>query len=199
MRKVIPDSVYPYLKVQCGYIPETKLRTQWEILYWAKMEMLFRNIKPFLPDECNAIVDVGGGMSGIGLFLLDHYGSDCHVYVVDGEGEPKSVKHDEPFSSSVELMKFYEANGRPYGAVFVDSRSSILCDMRADLVMSFMAWCFHIPPKEYLKRVLEIKAGPAILDVRSGKRDWLAQLDVAFEHRGRAILTMPKFDRMVWE
>jgi hypothetical protein len=199
MHKVIPDSVYPYLKVQCGYIPETKLRTQWEVLYWAKQAMTFANIKPFLPDKCRSVVDIGGGMSGIGLFLLDHYGSDCTIYVVDGEGEPKSIKHDEPFSSSEELMKFYAKNGRPNGAVFVDSRSSILCDRPADLIVSFMAWGFHIAPEVYMERVAEIKVGPVILDVRTARPFWLEELDDGFETMGKAILNMPKFDRVVWK
>lgn len=198
MRFVIPDSVYPYLKVQAGYIPETRLRSQWEALYCAKIEMQYENIRPHLPAMCETIIDVGGGMSGIGLRLLEHF-PGATVYVVDGQGPPKSEFHDQPFSDPDALYEFYEANGQKDKAIWVDHRCSILSHDKADLITSFHAWCFHIPPEMYLQRVLEQRAGTVILDVRTGKPDWMTQLDKAFGSRGEAILCMPKHNRMVWK
>lgn len=193
----IPDLAYQYLRVQCGYLSHLTDRDEFERGYDEYLHELLSNILPHIPDHAVRTLDIGGGMSGIGLMLKAFYGWDLDHYVVDGLlDDPVVDTHDRTFSNVTALAEFYGTNGGlPVTGWSVHAQKFA---GPFDLVTSFASWCFHYPPEEYLDRV-QAAVGPGsviILDVRRD-RPWYGQLCRAFGE-GKVIHTLPKLERCVW-
>ncbi len=195
---LIPDLTRLYLRVQCGYIPQPCDDLTFDTRYRASLHKRFDNILPHLPFVADRSIDIGGGMSGIGLMLHAHYGPHLAHHVVDGLlDDPIVAKHAETFSSAPALSEFYYANGVQVTAIPPSTKS--FGPGKYDIVTSFAAWGFHIPPNVYLSRVKEVLADEAtvIIDVRRGRHDWVEEFQDAFG-QGAVVFELPKLVRYVW-
>lgn len=198
---LIPDLTRMYLRVQCGYVPQPKGQTdaEFDAAYKAALQERYDNIAPHLPDTARYTMDIGGGMSGIGLKFREKYGRDLHHYVVDGLLDPAFVEsHNSTFSSAPALAEYYFANGSPVTAVSPNTLNFGPC--RYDIVTSFAAWGFHIEPDVYLPRVVSSLADAytVIIDVRRGNHEWVEQFQDAFDASGTIIFSNQKLARYVW-
>lgn len=200
---VVTDRAYPYLRIQKGGIPAELARGAWEERYRQSLADDFAGIRPYLPERCNLVIDIGGGMGGIDILIARHYPSRWGplVRILDGVADkPVMSLHRETFSNTIAAEQFLRTNGV--------SRRTFLSPMsakteatpaKADLIISLGAWCFHLPPEEYMSYVMKAcQPGTVlILDVRKDKPEWRAAIGEPFPRRA-VILDRPKFERVVF-
>ena len=173
---VRPDH-FRYLYVQRGEVSDAYQYgfEKWKRAYEASLEAAVASMDRALPQDCRSILDVGGGLGGLGVLLGRRYPS-AGYWVLDGASdEPEVRKHRETFSNAVVAADFLRANGlTEFG--FYEPCDGF--DRKFDLVVSTAAWCFHIEPYVYLNRVMAALAPKAtvILDVRKSREDWIDDL-----------------------
>jgi len=195
---VITEAAWPYLVAQNGALDSLKRDRQlWTAAYKQKLLETYRNIEPWLPPLSAPVsLDVGCGMGGINILLAQHYGLEFTIALLDGEDDPPEMHlHRETFSNYEVASRFLIRNGVRNGCNANRTSGLVL-----DVVTSFGAWCFHLPPSLYLPWILE-RTRPSsrfILEVRSDKPEWREELDdrlnfVALIHEGR------KWNRIVYD
>jgi SAM-dependent methyltransferase len=177
----IDDRAEKYLRVQCGDIDnkwhaDDPDRTAWRAAYDERIERVFESMKPALPETCRSLLDIGGGLSGIGARLNKHYGGNVRVCVLDGKNALAYVdRHNQPFNNATVTQTFLRANG-VRNQDFYSPDDEI--NEPFDLIVSSQAWCFHIAPCVYLdmvKRTLR-PGGTFIADFRRGHPEWVVQV-----------------------
>lgn len=188
-RLCMPAAAWPYAQIQRGSLDHLRAnRAEWMAAYEAQLVSQFEAIQPWIPIASGAprILDIGGGIGGIDVLLSRHYQGRAGVNVCDGVADPPVVeRHAKTFNSMGATAEFLEANGVEFEDIL--SPSHFQDRARAwggtfDLVVSFGAWCFHIPPHEYLGAVRHVlrKGGVLIVERRLLKVDWRLHLQAAF-------------------
>lgn len=171
----------PYLHVQCGDIAHlVEHPAEWRIAYNARIENIYRSMLMVLPEKCEAILDIGGGLSGIGARLCAHYDGKPHVAVLDGKNALAVVnKHREPFNSATRTLSFLRQHGVKDRGFYAPGDE---IDRKFDLVISTQAWGFHFAPHVYLPRVVRAlnSRGTVIVDLRKSHPEWRDDLRTAF-------------------
>lgn len=202
MKFRIRKTVRKYLEVQRGGISHLVGKKGWEAAYEDSIEADFESIKPVLPTECRNLLDVGGGMSGLGIRLHRHYkatnpvlavdhkevkGDYPMIAVLDGLYDPPVVKkHWHTFNSSLVTRDFAADNGvSRCWYITPDEDLEEFKWSKFQLVVSTQAWCFHFPPALYMEKVklMTYPGAIIVLDVRIGK-DWMKELHANFEVLG---------------
>jgi hypothetical protein len=197
---IVSPEHFRYLLIQRGEVSDAYV-TQgfegWKQAYEASLRAIVRSMEPALPADARSILDVGGGLGGLGVFLSRRYPS-AGYWVLDGASDRAEVRsHSKTFSNAVIAADFLRRNGvTEFG--FYEPCDGF--DRTFDLVVSTAAWGFHIPPSEYLSRVREALAPHAtvILDVRSEKPEWFRELNAAFGD-GVILETGKKHTRCAWQ
>lgn len=177
----------PYLHVQCGDIAgliNCHPASVWLDEYNKRIETVYQSMLPHLPKTCSSILDVGGGFSGIGCRLVEHYRGGTvapALTVLDGVcTPPEVVRHNQPFNDAAKAVEFHRRNG-VFASRYIDPVAG-LDSYPVDLVISTQAWGFHIAPHVYLPSIVRALKRPAtlIIDVRNRHDDWNADLRNAF-------------------
>ncbi len=157
--------------------------------FYADLAAEFAELAPHLPNDAATIVDIGGGLGGIDIFLLDRYrASNSHLYLLDRDAISDEVKYffeAEPsaYNRFAATRRFLNDNGisdARFTLVDMD-RDPFPAALRADLVISLLAWGYHFPVQTYLDAVLDIlpSGGCLVVDLRKGT-DGIATLMKAF-------------------
>lgn len=183
-RLAIPPDAIPYLVKQRGAISDMRADTMaWLDAYADTLQSELRSIDSYLPDDCQSILDVGGGMGGIDILLSEEFSFQPDVTLLDGIGDPPEMTvHRRHFSNFQIACGFLCANGVPRPKIHSLDPDNLppRPPRYYDLVISFKSWCFHYPPGEYLDFIAAgCIAGETkiIVDVRREKRDeYLAAL-----------------------
>lgn len=178
---VIESDHLPYLQVQCGDIAHLiDSPVEWKIAYNARINNVYKSMLPVLPEKCDSLLDIGGGLSGIGARLCEHYNYDALVAVLDGKNTLAVVdKHREPFNNATKTQTFLRANGVRKQDFYSPTDE---VERHFDLVISTQAWPFHIGVNTYLPTVVRAlrKGGTLIVDVRKAHPEWMDQLKTSF-------------------
>lgn len=195
---IVEPQHFKYLALQRGGISDLRDDfVEWKQAYERALQADFDSMLPVLPPTARSVLDIGGGCSGIGVKLNQHYGGRMVVAVLDGVAAlPKVGRHNRPYNNATVTQHFLRVNG-VNDQLFYPPEAEIKATY--DIVVSTQAWCFHIQPDEYLSRVEDcVRAGSVIiLDVRTKHRDWFDELDDAFgEHR--VLLEREKWKRCAW-
>jgi SAM-dependent methyltransferase len=195
----IEDTHLTYLHVQCGDIAHLIGDDEaWRRAYNERIERVYQSMLPALPAECTGILDVGGGLSGIGARLCDHYYGIPRVAVLDGRCRPAEVvKHNEPFNNATYTSQFLRQNGVK-AREFFEPHDEI--PGKFDLIISTQAWCFHIVPHVYLPKISRALApgGTVIVDVRKAHPEWVRELGDAFGPVRHALVHAEKWVRYAY-
>lgn len=174
------SQIREYLEVQCGDIAHLIGQPGWRAAYDERIERVYRSMLPALPAKCESVLDIGGGMSGIGARIAEHYGYETLVAVLDGKNTLAVVdKHREPFNNATQTARFLKANGVRRHEFFAPDDE---IDRTFDLIISTQAWPFHIAPEVYLEKVKKAlrSNGTLIVDVRNAHPEWAGKLADAF-------------------
>jgi hypothetical protein len=198
---IVKPEHFKYLHIQRGEVSDAYKHgfDEWQRAYEASLEAIMGNIAPALPEACSNILDVGGGMGGIGICLSRRYPTAAY-WVLDGVDDAAEVRsHCKPFNNAAVASSFHRANG------VLNSRwvppSTTKFDVKFDLVVSFAAWGFHIIPGDYLDLVKSALAPHAtiVLDIRKTRPDWLSDLAAAFGRPSHVIERGKKHVRLAWQ
>ena len=152
-----------------------------ENLYYDDIKHEFNIINRYLPKKIETILDIGGGLCGIDVFLYNEYKKfRPHLYVIDrNEMSDKIFYFYEESSSSYNdfdcTRKFLMDNGVPEGDfTLIDINTDEFPEhISVDLVISLISWRFHYPIDTYLDKVRKVLStkGNLILDLRKDRDD----------------------------
>lgn len=174
---IIEPEHFRYLVIQHGSVSDQRHDLKaWKQAYENSLMELFSTIHPVLPENCETVLDIGGGLGGIDLKLVQHYGGKLHVSILDGLDCPADVQwHHKPFSNAKVAMDFHKKNGNENVSCCWPAPSP---PRKFDLIVSFAAYCFHIPPADYIDVVKESRheSTVCIFDVRKERPQYLLEL-----------------------
>jgi hypothetical protein len=196
---IIPDSAYPYLRVQKGEINHIEDRTSFEMAYNQGLQELLYQILPHIPTDIKSSLDIGSGMGGIDILLQQEFGHD--VYLLDaGKTPPVCIKHDIPFNDYEVVIKFFNANNSKIAGYNDPEFMGEFPIIKMDLILSVGSYCFHYSPLIYLDFVKASchKDTILIFDVRKRHIDWLEILCENFTEVA-VILESEKFTKRVFK
>lgn len=175
---IIEPKHFEYLVIQHGRVSDERHSfAKWKAAYLASLDSIFESFRSVLPERVGSMLDIGSGLGGIDVLLSRHY-DHPRIYLLDGLDDPPEVKsHHKTFSDSNVMLDFQRKNGTLYPC-----HTDVVPGTKLDLVVSFSAFAFHIPPTTYID---DLKASThdktrLIFDVRRTKEEWLAQLIHAF-------------------
>lgn len=202
----VSEEARAFLVLQKGNLWHLKDdREEWLEGYNRSMANTYGTIAPYLPEKCEALLDVGSGLGGIDIMINRHYGGGVHVELIDGVKDvPVLTSHIKTFNSMEVAERFHRENGGKYFD-YCDPEAArdvklwhtgSNAPLKKDLIISFGAWCFHFPPSMYLPYVRACcKPGTVlILDVRYDKIEWYEELVAAFG-QGKIIRAARKFNK----
>lgn len=172
------------------------------------IDSLFRDyhtLKPFLPEYCGSVLDVGSGLGGINIMISRHYEPmSLQVDLLDGaDDKPVVTLHRITFNSMAVAKDFLSKNGVLNVNTFTPDQvrsNEARPQHRYDLVISLGSWCFHYPPDTYLRFVKQYSHANTmiILDVRNEEATYWRQLMSVFREVGTA-WGRNKFRRVVFQ
>jgi hypothetical protein len=181
---------------------DPKLPAGWHVKYASRVHREFRELKPWLPRQVQAVVDIGCGFAGIDVLLARHFGPLCDVRLIDGNGQAPRRGGFEPAG-----LPWYDVQ---YGARFVRDNTGVIVTTAmvppeptpwpCDLLISLKSWGHHYPVGTYTdfaSRSLRC-GGTLIIDIRKGTDGAEALQDCSFVLRGRVGGTA-KTDRLCFE
>lgn len=196
----ISDEQFRYLSVQrCASEGHLLDRSAFEANYHREIFDVYESIAPFLPDECESLLDIGSGLGGIDAVLNKHFGGNVVVYPLDGlADDPQVESHSKTFNNREVTRDFLTANG--VSAFSYYTPQSLKPIVPFDLIVSFASYCFHYGPSVYLNFVKACARPGTVLifDVRRKNAEWFEILAREFKLVGHAA-EMPKFRRMIYE
>jgi hypothetical protein len=176
---IIEPKHFEYLVIQRGEVSDHRHNfNEWKHAYEESLAEILGNVEGHLPDRCAHLLDIGGGMGGIDVLLHRRFGGQTEVDILDGLADPPEVRsHARTFNNAAVALDFLKKNGVK-DAHYVWPRPPE--GRRYDLIVSFAAYCFHIPPTTYFDVLTQMsKPGTVfIFDVRASNTLWLEQLVV---------------------
>lgn len=191
---------FRYLEVQCGDIAHLAHDfDMWKDAYEDRIERVYQSMQSVLPQKATSMLDIGGGLSGIGARLNKHYDERLHVCVLDGKHTLAVVnKHAEPFNNATVAQNFLRLNGVRSQDFYEPGER--IPENAFDLIVSTQAWCMHIPPERYLEQVKKALRpnGTLIVDVRRNHPEWSAELCDAFGE-STLLACAAKWERLAFE
>lgn len=203
----IDQAHFEYLRIQRGEVSDAYSGADpfknWKKAYELSLRNIFDSIVPVLPTACARVIDVGSGLGGIDVLIAEHYektrGQQPVVCLVDGVDDPPRVDwHFKTFSNQARALDFLKQNDVKFGCYF--SPQTWPTGHKADLVVSFAAYCFHIPVQDYIEEMKRSshKNTVIIIEVRKSRRDWLEVLVRAFG-RPQVLHTTEKMVRCAFQ
>ena len=163
----------------------------------------WREVAPYLPEECKTSLDIGCGMAGFDILL--HRARNPFIYLLDRDevdAKPRYGFGDTPsaYCKWAEVEAMMQANGVPRGRWFPVRDSSIVI-ANLDLVTSFIAWGFHFPVGVYLHDVAKLlrPGGRLIIDIRGDHFGDANDMIIESIGRGICLSDHGKFLRCIYE
>jgi hypothetical protein len=162
----VPEQCLPLLREQrTSYrnIPDEYAK---ELLY------TYNSFSRLLPVNAKKIIDIGCGMSGIDVFLHNHY-PDADIFLADKQGVSPTILSG--FAKSGDWFSYYHDFGAALALLSVNnvSMDKIHCvDLFSDAIpsgpfdvaISLLSWGFHYPIDSYSPKMS--KGGVIIADIR---------------------------------
>ena len=202
---VIEPAALAYLRVQKGRIWDLSPGA-WHKGYREHLLATYDSLAPYLPATCGSILDVGSGLGGIDVLISRHYKVNTPyvpppvVHLLDGLADPPVMHlHRETFNHMGVARDFLAANGLDVARFHGYGTDVDTPLQRYDVICSFGAWCFHLPPELYL-RFVRTACHPEtilVLEVRAQKDMWRAQLEHYFQEIA-CVHGAAKFNRIVY-
>jgi hypothetical protein len=186
---IVPPSALPFIRQQRTGVDPAR--------YGEVIAAEFAEIEPHLPEAAATIIDIGCGVAGIGVHLHRRY-PGAQLYLVDRTERAARVPYgygDGSFYNSLEAAgELLIANGVPADRVSALDPAGELPP--ADLVVSLLAWGFHLPVETYLPRLRLNPGAVVVLDIRIGTDGHLQLARVL--RPGAVIRRDSKRERIAW-
>lgn len=215
-KPVITEAALPYLLVQQGRISSITDPQAWLDAYAEGLHENLAQIRQFLPEKIEGVLDIGGGMGGIDALINHEYGGNLDVVIVDGDRDkPIAPKPDngKTYSNCAAAFEFLVANGVVHPKFLIAPKEpetkfdkAFLSTIEpVDLVLGVQAWGFHFPPAVHMPLAFAFsKPGTVwILDVRTEGRSspWAVQLfsEERLEPIGQVDGVTEKYQRLAFK
>lgn len=159
---IVPPAALPFVRLQrTGISPDR---------YGEVIAAEYAELAPYLPEAVAAVLDIGCGVAGIDVHLARRY-PDARLYLLDRTERAERIPYgygDGSFYNSLEAAReLLWANGvDPERVETIEAPGVEL--PRVDLVVSLLAWGFHLPVGAYLDRLKLSPGGRVVLDLRLG-------------------------------
>lgn len=159
---------------------EARIRsTAVKTAFLANITEEYASLKPHLPTNAAAILDIGCGIAGIDIPLYEHYAGNTHIALLDRTHIDQAAFEygmgaDQRFYNSLDLAKaFLIENGVASDHITLMEAVpgfTLPAEARFDLVISLISWGYHYPVATYLDQVYDALNvnGRVILDIRKG-------------------------------
>ena len=148
--------------------------------YNALMKKEFDTIEPHLPPRIRNVLDIGGGLGGVDVFLNRSQPEGPAFHLLDRNRVDPVMRYGyrdttEAYNSFAVAQAYLTTAGiAPEQISFYDAdvkeelEQLMALDVRFDLILSLKSWCFHYPVETYLALVRKLLArdGVLIVDVR---------------------------------
>lgn len=150
------------------------------------MEKEFEQLKPFLPEKCNSILDIGCGMSVIDIFLNNHYQGAVKFYLADKSQVDKNIhygyKPRGSFYNSFDAAgKLLSLNGvKNYKFISAEYGGDIPNIGKQDIVISLLSLGYHYSLSFYLHRIKDLISDDGVFIFDSRENISLKKLRKAF-------------------
>ncbi len=184
----VTEAALPYLQIQQGRIADLA-DGAWLDAYTEGLHQNLAEIRQWIPDGCNGVLDIGGGMGGIDALINHEYGGALDVVIVDGDRDAPTVKaKDKTYSNCAAAFEFLTANGVVHPKFLIApaepqktfDKAFLSMIEPVDLVLGVQAWGFHFPPALHMPLAYAFSHPGTvwILDIREveGRAPWLVQL-----------------------
>ena len=133
-------------------------------------------IKPYLPSNIEAILDIGCGIAGINVFIYNHYKNNINIYLIDKTSTHELIHYDfnktgafyNSLAAAKQVLINNSVNADHIHLQEVTEDNSISFVVKFDIVISFISWGFHYPMSTYLEATYQkLKVnGVLIIDIR---------------------------------
>lgn len=151
----------------------------------------YEEIKNYLPEKFDNVLDIGAGVAGIDVFLFHHNKeNNPKIITLDKTQLDKNIffKYDKAnsyYNSADVSTNFLLENGIPRSNITTleaNDNGTIDIDSSIDLIISLKSWGFHYPVSFYLEEVNRILSpnGTIIMDLRRTNSDGFALLKKTF-------------------
>jgi SAM-dependent methyltransferase len=167
---ILLDSMKQYILLQRTEINPENVAAGFE----KSLKRDFNSVKPYLPEKCDHVLDIGCGLGGIDLLIYQHYGK-VNIHLFD-----KSERKDVFYGFNKEYCFYNDLamaedlltiNGIGINNIFTYEAGEASPFIRKyNLIISLISWGFHYPVTKYLTEVTQCMQGDSvlILDIRKG-------------------------------
>ena len=169
--KIFPNASYKLLV----NIESKVFRDQIVNRYAESMHNEYMNIKDYLPDKCESVLDIGCGVAGIDPFIAWHYHLPILFYLLDKTTTDNKIMYGyrqrASFYNSLiiaqKLLVHNHIQGTQIHLIEADDNYTVPITTHIHIVISLLAWGFHFPVNTYLEQVYSLLSdtGILILDV----------------------------------
>lgn len=167
----------PLLTRPCYWLLAARRRGYIAKHFSADMQIDYNSIADYLPPSASDILDIGAGVSGIGVFLSQHYQHTCTLHLLDKSSIARTIYYGfEPetafYNSLTVARELLARNQVPMDNVITyevgDEAHNPFSDQTYDLITSFISWGYHYPLSTYLSEVTQAlkPGGVLIVDLR---------------------------------
>lgn len=171
MQIKIPESAKKYIALQrTGY-----KNLEDEFNYHINKE--FEEMKPFLPNKAENIIDIGCGMCGIDVLIYHHF-NDPDFLLIDGNdldekifyGYKKETSIYNSFIEAEDLLIKNEVPSDAFSFCYALDFYDIPIKLTYDLIISLLSCGYHYPLETYLPFIVNNLSndGVFICDIRQG-------------------------------
>ncbi len=193
---IIDKEHFDYLVIQHGKVSDHRDHfMKWKQEYEKSLTEIFESIKPVLPAKCESVLDIGSGLGGIDILTARHYSPPPKITLLDGMDDPPMVRNSfQTFNNARVAINFHRKNNNEVQVVRDVPREKF------DLIYSFFAYGFHIPPEDYLESVVHAAHSTTVLvfDVRKSKKEWLRQFVLKWPLQPKVLFNAEKYVRLAF-
>lgn len=176
---LLPEHKRPFDGLYHNFLMEIESSVRHESIcqqYLDQMETEYNELRSYLPEQANSILDIGCGMAGIDLFLWNHYRDQSPDITLFDKSEVSEELYyrfyeNAAFYNSLETARENLTNGGiPAENVHtVEASQDNLRELNdVDFCLSLYSWGFHYPVDTYIDEVTEALSedGRVVLDLR---------------------------------
>lgn len=185
---------WPHLKQQHGRIGEHKADyLGWCDAYEESMASIYDNIRDYLPENIEKVLDIGGGFSGISALIAQRKGQ-FDLTVIDGLND--IPKRGKTYNSADLGIDFLRENHFMGDVSYIEPGKAAVATIRDqfDVILSFAAYPFHIAPTEYAF-ALKSWARPDTVIILEARRGWE---EISGLVKKKTIFSEEKYERNIY-
>jgi len=146
--------------------------------YDTDMQKEFNDIKEYLPNKCDNILDIGCGLCGMDVLLAMYYNNDVTLNLVDKDviediiyyGYKEKTSFYNSFTIAEKILRSNKIN--KFRFINANCGSALVGLEKQDLIISLLSCGYHYPVETYIEKINELLTddGVLIIDIRENTK-----------------------------